>query len=141
MFSEPGSDIQATLVRMQHLGLEAAERADAIICGSLTNLARAKKLQLDQPVAGVFHRDQLGRDHRYAVWQLSRERGAFLAKVEMMSDEAYTRLYLKVSLQSRFWEPEAQRFGEGLCQATGMHVELERTQSDGIISYSARWDP
>lgn len=141
MSSQPESETQATPVRMQHLGLEAAERVDAIVCGSLTALARAKKLQLAQPVTGVFHREQLGRDHRYAVWQLSRERGAFLAKVEMMSNEAYTCLYLKVSLQSRFWEMEAQRFGEGLCQATGMRVELERTQSDGIITYSMSWDP
>jgi hypothetical protein len=126
---------------MHHLGIEAAERADAVVCGSLAALARAKKIPLAQPVMGVFHRDELGRDHRYAVWALSRERGAFLAKVEVMSNEAYTCLYLKVSLQSRFWETEAQRFGEGLCQATGMRVELERTQSDGIITYSQNWDP
>lgn len=62
-------------------------------------------------------------------------------KVEMMSDDTYTHLYLKVSLQSRFWETDAQRFGEALCKATGMHVELERTQSDGIITYSMNWDP
>jgi len=123
------------------LGLEAAERLDAIVCSILMDLARAKKLPMAQPVRGVFHRDQLGRDHRYAVWQLSRDRGAFMAKVEMMSDEAYKRLYLKVSLQSRFWETEAKRFGEALFLATGMPVDLERTQSDGIISYSENWDP
>jgi hypothetical protein len=136
-----GSETQAALAQLQVLGLEAAERLDAIVCSSLMDLARAKKLPLAQPVMGVFHRDQLGRDHRYAVWQLSRDRGAFMAKVEMMSDEAYKRLYLKVSLQSRFWETEAKRFGEALFLATGMPVDLERTQSDGIISYSESWNP
>ena len=141
MSSQPGSDTQAALAHMQTLGLESAERVDAIVCSSLTDLAHAKKLQLAQPVTGMFHRDQLGRDHRYAVWPLSRDRGSFMAKVEMMSDDTYTHLYLKVSLQSRFLEAEAQRFGEALCKATGMHVELERMQSDGIITYSKNWDP
>ena len=141
MSSQLGSETHETLAHMQHLGLEAAERVDATVSASLTELARAKRLQLAQPVSGVFHRGAPGREHRYAEWQLSRERGAFLAKVEMLSDEAYQHLYLKASLQSRFWETEAQRFGESLCKATGMRVELERTQSDGIISYSASWDP
>ncbi len=141
MSTQIGSGTHEALERFHHQGLEVAERLDPTVCSQLTELARAKKLPLAQPITGIFHRDKPDRGHRIAVWQISRDRGAFMAKVELMSDENFTHVYLKASLQSRFWEPEAQRFGEALCKATGMHVELERTQSDGIISYSASWDP
>ncbi|MCL5997137.1 MAG: hypothetical protein M1546_13935 [Chloroflexi bacterium] len=141
MASEAGHVMHDDVEQMHLKGLQVAERLDPTLCTLLTDLARAKGLSLPEPVAGVIHRDRPGRDHRYAVWQLSRDRGAFLAKVELFSDTSFSFLYLKASLQSRFWEREAQRFGELLCKSTGLQVELERTQSDGIISYSATWSP
>ena len=139
--TQVGSSMHDAMAAIHQQGLEVAERVDPIVCGQLTELAHAKKLTLAQPVSGLFHHDQPDRGHRIAVWQLSRDRGAFLAKVELLSDDTFKNLYLKASLQSRFWEAEALHFGEGLCKAAGMHVELERTQSDGIISCSASWDP
>ena len=141
MASEAGHVTYDDVEQMHLAGLQVAERLDPALCTLLTDLARAKGLSLPEPVAGVIYRDRPGRDHRYAVWQLSRERGAFLAKVELCSDPSFSSLYLKASLQSRFWEREAQQFGELLCRSTGLKVELERTQSDGIISYSATWLP
>jgi hypothetical protein len=141
MSAEPGLATHDDVTRIHREGLQVAERVGPAICELMTELARAKGIRLQEPLAGVLRRDPVGRDHRYAEWALSRERGAFLAKVELRSDEEFAHLYLRALLQSRFWEREAKSLGETLCQATGMNVSVERAQSDGIINYSESFSP
>jgi hypothetical protein len=120
--------------------LRVAERLDATLSALLSELARAKGLQLKDPVRGLIHHERPS-GHVHALWQLFRDRGQFMAKVELCSDEAYSRLYLKALLQGRFWDKEAQRFAETVCQVTAMPVDVERTQGDGIVTYSDSLTP
>jgi hypothetical protein len=141
MSSRPDSAAREEAERIYQEGVRVAERVDPAICGILTDLARAKGLVLKEPITGEIHRSRPTGDHCYAQWHMTRDRGHFLVKVELHSDHAFAHLYLKASLQSRFWDREAEKLGEALGKATGLEVATERTQSDGIITYSATWTP
>jgi hypothetical protein len=141
MSSEHGFATRDNAERLHREGVQLAERVDTTVCGILTDLARMKGLMLKEPVRGMVYRDRPSANHCYAMWQLVRDRGQFLAKVELYSDDAFDHLYFKASMQSRFWESEAQRFGENLCQVTAVQVAVERTQTDGIVTFSATMSP
>ena len=123
--------------RMHHEGVRVADSLNPTISSMLTDLGRVKGLDMKEPVLSVIYRDRPSGDYCYALWQLIRDRGRFLVKVELHTDHAYTHLYLKAYMQSRFWDREAEKFGAALAHATGLQVDIERTQTDGIVTYSA----
>jgi hypothetical protein len=127
--------------RMHREGMQHAERIDSTIREMLTEMAQKKGLLLPEPVLSQIYYDRASSDRRYALWQLSRDRGHFMVRVELCTDDMFRFFHLKALLQSRFWESEARRFGEALCKATGIRVDADRLQSDGIVSYSATWEP
>ena len=141
MSTSQGSAVPPSVERMHLEGIRVAERIDPIICGILADLARAKGLELKEPVLGLIHREHPIGNHCYAVWQMLRDRGRFMVKIELNSDPAFDHCYLKAMFQSRFWDNEAQRAGEMLCRVTGLQVDVERTQGDGIITYSSTMNP
>ena len=139
MSSPQSSAIREEAQRMHQEGLRVAETLNPTIVGILTELAQKKGLTLPGPISMTVHKDRPGGDYCYAMWPLIRDRGQFLVKVELHSNETFDHLYLKAFLQGRFWDREAEQLGEILHQTTGMEVYAERTQSDGIITFSATW--
>ena len=107
----------------------------------LTDLGRANRVEMKEPVFSVIHVDRPSGDHCYALWQLVRDRGHFFIKVELHSDHAYGHLYLKAYMQSRFEDRDAKKFGTELAHATGLSVDIERTQIDGIVTYGGTHSP
>jgi hypothetical protein len=141
MSSTHGPMAHVEAERMHQEGLQVAENLNQTITAMVTELGRGKGLVMKEPVLAVVYRDRTSGDHCYALWQLMRDRGQFLVKVELRSDQAFSHLYLKVYMQSRFWDKEAQRFGVALSNAVGLQVDIERTQTDGLVTYSATHMP
>ncbi|GEM_PF-4194998 len=141
MSSTPVSANKAEAQRIHQMALQYAERVDRSVCGLLTDLAHANNIVLPKPVHCVIHDESHIANRCHAVWSMLLDRGRFIAKVELYDDPAPASFHLRAMLQSNIWDKEAQQFGERLCEFTKLPVQVERSQTDGIVTYSASLSP
>ncbi|HEY3290248.1 MAG TPA: hypothetical protein VGK87_08990 [Anaerolineae bacterium] len=141
MSSAPNSGHKADVQKVHQAALQIVERVDRNVCGLLTDLAHAKHILLPQPIRGMVHDESHIANRCHAVWPMLPDRGRFIAKVELYADDTPAGFHLRAVMQSTIWEGEAQQYGEWLCQATHLPVLVERSQMDGIVTFTAELTP
>ena len=132
---------KADAQKVHQLALQHSERIDLAVTELLTDLARAKHITLPKSVVGAIHDESHIANHCHAVWSMLPDRGRFIAKVELYDDDTSASFHLRAVLQSNVWEREAQQFGDSLCQSTKLPVLVERSQTDGIVTFTASMMP
>ena len=136
-----GSVNRADVQRVHQASLQQIERIDRVVCGLLTDLAHANHIVLPQPVHAAIHDESHLANRCHAVWVMLPDRGRFIAKVEFYDDDTAAACHLRAMLQSTIYDREAQQFAERLCEFTRLPVMAERSQTDGIVTYSASLTP